>query len=59
MCVLVVSVTSAAAVFAVAVVAFLVISIVCAIFVKEKIIGVEPRHPLPLPVAVPGGLHGR
>ena len=48
------SVTSAAAVFAVAVVAFFVLSIVCAVIVKAEIVGVELRHPLSLSIAVPG-----
>ena len=42
------SVTSAAAVFAVAVVAFFVLSIVCAVIVKAEIVGVELHHPLSL-----------
>ncbi len=43
------------AVFAVAVAAFLILSVVRTIVIKSQIIGLELPHPLPLLVAVLGG----
>ena len=43
------------AVFAIAITAFLVLSIVCTIIVEAKIVGLELPHSLPLPAAVLGG----
>jgi hypothetical protein len=56
LCALVVSIAFASnvAVFAFAVVAFLILSIVSAIFLEAENFGLEPPHPLPLPAAVPG-----
>ena len=61
LCALVVSITiaSTATIFAVAVAAFLVLSIVRAVAVIAEIVGLEPPTPLPLPAAVLGGNCGR